>query len=47
LLAEAKVAVVPGIAFGDGDYFRISYATSENELIRAASQIVEALNKLV
>lgn len=47
LLAEAKVAVVPGIAFGDGDYFRISYATSEDELIRAASQIVEALNKLV
>lgn len=28
LLEEAKVAVVPGIAFGDDKYIRLSYATS-------------------
>ena len=28
LLNEAKVAVVPGIAFGSDNHFRLSYATS-------------------
>ena len=28
LLAQEKVAAVPGIAFGADDYIRISYATS-------------------
>jgi aspartate aminotransferase len=35
LLEEAHVAVVPGSAFGLSPYFRISYATSEAELVEA------------
>ena len=30
LLNNAKVAVVPGIAFGKSPYFRLSYATSSS-----------------
>ncbi len=30
LLEDELVAVVPGIAFGDDDYIRLSYATSDN-----------------
>lgn len=44
LLDEAKVAVVPGIAFGDDKYIRLSYATSiENikEGLRRIKEIVE------
>ena len=32
LLHDAKVAVVPGIAFGKSPFFRISYATSFDDL---------------
>ncbi|MBL7069949.1 MAG: pyridoxal phosphate-dependent aminotransferase [Candidatus Omnitrophica bacterium] len=32
LLEEASVAVVPGVAFGDDNYIRISFATSIEEL---------------
>ena len=39
LLAEAKVAAVPGVAFGSDDYIRISYATS-------MANIEEALDRL-
>ncbi|MGX6960620.1 MAG: pyridoxal phosphate-dependent aminotransferase [Rickettsia endosymbiont of Pentastiridius leporinus] len=39
LLEEAKVAVVPGIAFGLEGYFRISYATSMEELEDACMRI--------
>ena len=39
LLAEAKVAAVPGVAFGSDDYIRISYATS-------MANIEEALGRL-
>lgn len=45
LLDEGKVAVVPGIGFGDDDYIRLSYATSmENikEGLRRIKDIVEA-----
>jgi aspartate aminotransferase len=35
LLSEAKVAAVPGIAFGSDDYIRISYATSMENLEKA------------
>ncbi len=44
LLDEGKVAVVPGIAFGDDKYVRLSYATSmENikEGLKRIKQIVE------
>ena len=35
-------AVVPGSAFGLAPYFRISYATSEAELIQALDRIEKA-----
>jgi aspartate aminotransferase len=46
LLNHANVAVVPGIAFGKSPYFRLSYATSLEELKNACSQIEESLKKL-
>jgi len=46
LLEAAKVAVVPGIAFGLEGYFRISYATSLDELEEACARIKEACEKL-
>ncbi|WP_395476813.1 pyridoxal phosphate-dependent aminotransferase [Rickettsia endosymbiont of Pantilius tunicatus] len=46
LLEEAKVAVVPGIAFGLEGYFRISYATSMEELEEACLRIERACNSI-
>lgn len=48
LLAEQKVAVVPGDAFGSaGKYFvRCSYATSMQQLVEAADRIEKFLRKL-
>ncbi|MBL6621103.1 MAG: pyridoxal phosphate-dependent aminotransferase [Rickettsiales bacterium] len=46
LLEDALVAVVPGIAFGMEDYFRISYATSENDLTEAFKRIKQSCEKL-
>lgn len=46
LLEEALVAVVPGIAFGAPDFFRISYAASEEFLKNAISRISIACQKL-
>ena len=46
LLNHANVAVVPGIAFGKSPYFRLSYATSLEELKKACLQIEESLKKL-
>ncbi len=43
LLQEAKVALVPGIAFGQENYMRLSFATSEEELIQAYEQIKKVL----
>lgn len=42
LLEEADVAVVPGSAFGLEGYFRMSYATSMDNLIKAINRIEEA-----
>ena len=39
LLAESKVAVVPGEAFGTNDHVRISYATSMTELERGLDRL--------
>ena len=39
LLAEAKVAAVPGIAFGSDDYVRISHATSMENLQQALERV--------
>ena len=46
LIEEAGVAVVPGIAFGKKDFFRISYATSDELLSEAGKRIKIACNKL-
>ncbi len=46
LLEQAHVAVVPGSAFGLSPYFRISYATGEQELATALQRIAEACAKL-
>ena len=43
LLNEALVATVPGIAFGNDDCFRISFAASEQVLIEGIKRICEAL----
>ncbi len=46
LLNEAHVAIVPGAAFGDDNYIRISYATADAKLVEAAKRMKEALAKL-
>src|SRR5213594_3555140 len=46
LLEEARVAVVPGIAFGSDDHVRISYATSMDRIREGVSRIEAALGKL-
>lgn len=41
LLEKANVAVVPGIAFGDDDYVRLSYATSIENIKKGLNRIKE------
>jgi aspartate aminotransferase len=44
LLEQFDVAVVPGSAFGAEGYFRISFATSMDNLTEALNRIEKALN---
>ena len=46
LLEEGHVATVGGDAFGDPDCFRMSYATSDDNIREAMRRIGEALGKL-
>jgi aspartate aminotransferase len=46
LLDKGHVAVVPGAAFGDDNYIRFSYATSDEKLKEAVRRMKEALGKL-
>ena len=46
LLEEAHVATVGGDAFGDPDCFRMSYATSDDNIREAIKRIQEALSRL-
>ena len=46
ILDEAMVALVTGVAFGDPNCIRISYATSEEVLTEAIQRIKKALDKL-
>ncbi|MGZ3899652.1 MAG: pyridoxal phosphate-dependent aminotransferase [Bacteroidia bacterium] len=46
LLDEAHVALVPGAAFGNDNYIRFSYATSEKNLEEALKRMKNALAKL-
>jgi len=43
LLEKANVAVVPGSAFGAEGYFRLSFATSMDNLVEAISRIKKAI----
>lgn len=46
LLEQAKVALVPGSAFGDDRYVRLSYATSMENIKKGLDRIEEALGHL-
>jgi aspartate aminotransferase len=46
LLAEQGVALVPGEAFGDNRWVRLSFASSEKELNRALARISDFVDKL-
>ena len=46
LLDSAKVAVVPGVAFGNDEFVRISFANSEENLKKAVLNIKKALGNL-
>jgi len=47
LLEKANVALVPGGAFGDDNYIRLSYATSIEEIKKGVDRTREALGRLV
>lgn len=46
LLDEAHVAIVPGAAFGEDNYIRISYAAADEKLKEAVKRMKAALAKL-
>lgn len=46
LLEHEKVAVIPGAAFGLDKYIRLSYATSEELILKGVDRIESFLNKL-
>ena len=45
ILDEAKVAVVPGEAFGAPGYFRLSFALGDDDLGEGVTRIAEFINK--
>lgn len=47
LLTEARVALVPGIAFGDDNFVRFSYATGLDTIKEGLNRIEGALGRLV
>jgi len=47
LLDEARVALVPGIAFGDNNFIRFSYATGLETINKGLDRIEGVLGKLV
>jgi aspartate aminotransferase len=46
LLEKGHIATVPGLAFGAPDNIRISYATSDENLVKAMDRLASALSKL-
>ncbi len=46
LLDEAKIAVVPGEAFGAPGYMRLSYATSMNNIVKGIKRLEEFIKEL-
>jgi len=47
LLTEAKVAVVPGIVFGDDNFVRLSYATSIENIVEGLNRIKFFVEKIL
>ncbi|MEW6088605.1 MAG: pyridoxal phosphate-dependent aminotransferase [bacterium] len=47
LLEEMNVAVVPGIAFGNDNYIRLSYAASMENIQKGLDRIEEGIGKLL
>lgn len=47
LLEEENVMVIPGIAFGNDNYIRLSYATSEENIRKGMDKIIKFVNKAV
>ncbi|RJQ49783.1 MAG: pyridoxal phosphate-dependent aminotransferase [Nitrospiraceae bacterium] len=47
LLEQAKAALVPGMAFGDDRFIRLSYATSTENIKKGLDRIEEALTQLI
>ncbi len=45
LLEKAHVATVGGVSFGDTNCIRLSYATSDEQIIEAMKRIKETLAK--
>ncbi len=43
LLEEAEIALVPGVAFGDDRYVRMSYATSDDLLEEGIRRLAKAV----
>ncbi len=46
LLKEAEIAMVPGVAFGDDRYVRMSYATSDELIEEAIKRLGKAVDSL-
>jgi len=46
LLDKAKVAVVPGSAFGADNYLRLSYATSMSKIVEGLARIEKFINRI-
>lgn len=46
LLQEAKVAVIPGIAFGRDDYIRLSFTTNQEQIKKGIDRIKDWVEKL-
>ncbi|HHD2751474.1 TPA: pyridoxal phosphate-dependent aminotransferase [Clostridium perfringens] len=47
LLKEENVVVIPGIAFGEDNFIRLSYATSKEEIIKGLNRIKKFVNKIM
>ena len=45
LLEKARVAVVPGVAFGEDEFVRLSFANSLENLKEGVRRIAEALKR--
>jgi aspartate aminotransferase len=46
LLQDAMVAVVPGVEFGNDDNIRLSFATSDENIVKGVQRIREAVQAL-